>query len=55
MDKLNQIEDQIAMTSVEDKKIPTSSKKDTNETDNTNDIETEVDKLISQFNKNKNQ
>jgi len=55
MDKLNQIEDQIAMTSVEEKEIPISSKKDTNETDNINDVETEVDKILSQFNKNKRQ
>jgi len=53
MDILNQIEDQIAMTSVEDKEISTSSKEDTSKTEKINDVETEVDKLLAQFNNNK--
>lgn len=51
MDKLHQIEDKIAMASVEDKETKTSVEKDTSETDNITDIEAEIDMLLSRFNK----
>lgn len=55
MDKLCQIEDQIAMTSVEDEEAQTSLEEDTNEPINIVAIRTEVDEHLSQRNKNDKQ